>query len=45
MQWKATSTPNLFFDGAKERLQEAPFGPIKKRVGEECLQWNAGIAS
>ena len=45
LERKATCPQKLFFDGLKERLKEAPFGPIKKRFCEKCLEWNAGIAS
>lgn len=45
MQRKATCAQKLIFDGLKERLTEAPFGPIKKRFCEKCLEWNAGIAA
>lgn len=44
LERKATCPQKLFFDGLKERLQEAPFGPIKKRFCEKCLEWNAGKA-
>lgn len=45
LERKATCTQKLFFDGLKERLKEAPFGQIKKRFCEKCLEWNAGIAT